>query len=251
MDAAGLRETVPVFVDASGRRRRGLSVLGYLGASASVAYLAAFGLTVTSTGGAIDAATGVPLAPTPVVDEGDGGDDGGADVPAETVVATAPARTRVADAAVTRSVPRSVRQGSDATPRPASSGRHRATDAVAPAAPVVHRVTRSSLVTVHVVAHTARPTPVVTTPRASGQHRACAGTHRPHHQGHQGHHHPRHAAPAQHGSQHGSQHGAQHGTQHRTEHGTQQGTQHGTHAAAASGGPTVDAAGADILATGA
>ncbi|MHC1560584.1 hypothetical protein ACR9E3_16630 [Actinomycetospora sp. C-140] len=191
--------TAPVFVDASGRRRRGLSVLGYLGASASVAYLAAFGLTVTSTGGTIDAATGVPLTPSPQIDEGD--DDGSVDVPADTVVAATPAPTRVTDAAVSRpaarhasrsETPRHTAAGSG---RPhhaaAGSGRHRAAEPAA--APVVHRVTRSSLVTVRVVTHTSRP--VVVSSPTGGHHRACDDleTHRERHH-HRHHHAPRHAA---------------------------------------------------------
>ncbi|HSK58911.1 MAG TPA: hypothetical protein VK935_07655, partial [Actinomycetospora sp.] len=55
----------PVFVDVSGRRRRGVSVLGYLGASACTAYLAAFGITLSTTAGTVPAA-GVALDPDPV-----------------------------------------------------------------------------------------------------------------------------------------------------------------------------------------
>ena len=61
-------ERSPVFVDASGRRRRGVTVLGYLGASACTAYLAAFGITVSTHAGVIDA-SGVALAPSPSIDE--------------------------------------------------------------------------------------------------------------------------------------------------------------------------------------
>jgi hypothetical protein len=65
---AGPREPVakaPVFVDVSGRRRRGVSVLGYLGASACTAYLVAFGITLSTTAGTVPAA-GVALDPGPV-----------------------------------------------------------------------------------------------------------------------------------------------------------------------------------------
>ncbi|GLZ46974.1 hypothetical protein Acsp06_31590 [Actinomycetospora sp. NBRC 106375] len=240
MDAAEREKvaTAPVFVDASGRRRRGLSVLGYLGASASVAYLAAFGLTVTSTGGTIDAATGVPLTPSPLIDEGDD-DDGGVDVPADTVVAATPAHPRVTDAAVTRPAARHASRSetprhaatSSETPRhaatssgrprhrPASSVRHRAAEPTA--APVVHRVTRSSLVAVRVVTHTSRP--VVVSSPTGGHHRVWddLDTHRQRH--HHRHHAPRHAAP----------------------------TAAGTHTTTSSGGSSLGAAGSDILPMGA
>ena len=82
-------ERSPVFVDASGRRRRGVTVLGYLGASACTAYLAAFGITVSTHAGVIDAA-GVALAPSPSIDE-EGGDEFDA-VPADVVVPAATPR---------------------------------------------------------------------------------------------------------------------------------------------------------------
>ncbi|MFC5140689.1 hypothetical protein ACFPK1_20810 [Actinomycetospora rhizophila] len=57
-------DRTPVFVDASGRRRRGVSVLGYLGASAATAYLAAFGLTVGTQTVSLQP-VGATLVPTP------------------------------------------------------------------------------------------------------------------------------------------------------------------------------------------
>ncbi|MEJ2862418.1 hypothetical protein [Actinomycetospora flava] len=67
-------DRTPVFVDASGRRRRGVLVLGYLGASAATAYLAAFGLTLGTTTVALQP-VGATLVPTPSApdDEGDEG----------------------------------------------------------------------------------------------------------------------------------------------------------------------------------
>ncbi|MDD7966819.1 hypothetical protein [Actinomycetospora lemnae] len=60
----------PVFVDATGRRRRGVTVIGYLGASAATAYLAAFGITLGSSAGSLHT-TGAALTPSPAtVDEG-------------------------------------------------------------------------------------------------------------------------------------------------------------------------------------
>src|SRR4051794_8601238 len=93
MDTAESRvdvRTTPIFVDVSGRRRRGVSVLGYLGASACTAYLAAFGITLSTNATTIDAA-GLALEPSPVSDED--ADDGGAapeEPPADTVVASSP-----------------------------------------------------------------------------------------------------------------------------------------------------------------
>ncbi|WP_433786184.1 hypothetical protein ACQPX6_06045 [Actinomycetospora sp. CA-101289] len=98
---AGPREpvaTAPVFVDVSGRRRRGIAVLGYLGASACTAYLAAFGITVSTTAGTIPA-SGVALDPGPVVDEGAEEAGGETVAVADTVV---PAPTAGKHAAATR-----------------------------------------------------------------------------------------------------------------------------------------------------
>jgi hypothetical protein len=69
----------PVFVDASGRRRRTMSVLGWLGAAACAIYLAAFGATMTTSAGALGELAGAALTPTPLPDE----DDAGADDPAD------------------------------------------------------------------------------------------------------------------------------------------------------------------------
>ncbi|MDD7917633.1 hypothetical protein [Actinomycetospora callitridis] len=92
-------ERSPVFVDASGRRRRGVTVLGYLGASACTAYLAAFGITLSTHASVIDA-SGVALAPSPSIDD-EGGEEFD-DVPADVVVpASATGRHGVTDAAVT------------------------------------------------------------------------------------------------------------------------------------------------------
>jgi hypothetical protein len=117
------RETVersPVFVDASGRRRRGVTVLGYLGASACTAYLAAFGITLSTHAGVIDA-SGVALAPSPSIDD-EGGEEFD-DVPADVVVpASAAGRHAVTDAAVTTHAS----QRSTSRHAPTAGGRHAA-----------------------------------------------------------------------------------------------------------------------------
>lgn len=115
-------ERSPVFVDASGRRRRGVTVLGYLGASACTAYLAAFGITVSTHAGVIDAA-GVALAPSPSIDE-EGGDEFDA-VPADVVVPAGP--HAVTDAAVTTRTS----QKSASRHASAAGGRHAAAPHVA------------------------------------------------------------------------------------------------------------------------
>jgi hypothetical protein len=79
-------DRTPVFVDASGRRRRGVSVLGYLGASAATAYLAAFGLTVGTQTVSLQP-VGATLVPTPTTpddgaDDADDADDAAPDEPA-------------------------------------------------------------------------------------------------------------------------------------------------------------------------
>jgi hypothetical protein len=118
-------ERSPVFVDASGRRRRGVTVLGYLGASACTAYLAAFGITVSTHAGVIDA-SGVALAPSPSID-GEGGDEFD-DVPVDVVVpASATGRHGVTDAAVTTHAS----QKSTSRHAPTAGGRHAATPHVA------------------------------------------------------------------------------------------------------------------------
>jgi len=123
-------ERSPVFVDASGRRRRGVTVLGYLGASACTAYLAAFGITVSTHAGVIDA-SGVALAPSPSIDD-EGGDEFD-DTPADVVVpASATGRHGVTDAAVTTHTS----QKSTSRHASAAGGRHAATPHVS--APV-HR----------------------------------------------------------------------------------------------------------------
>ncbi|WP_328305224.1 hypothetical protein [Actinomycetospora sp. NBC_00405] len=113
-------ERSPVFVDASGRRRRGVTVLGYLGASACTAYLAAFGITLSTHAGVIDA-SGVGLAPSPSID--DGGGDEFDDVPVDVVVPVgATGRHGVTDAAVATHAS----QKSTSRHAPAAGGRHAA-----------------------------------------------------------------------------------------------------------------------------
>jgi hypothetical protein len=125
-------ERSPVFVDASGRRRRGVTVLGYLGASACTAYLAAFGITVSTHAGVIDA-TGVALAPTPSLE--DEGDDP-ADAPEGAVVpATASESHTVTDAAVTTPAASRKSASSGSRHQPTAGGRHAAAEPRATAAP--------------------------------------------------------------------------------------------------------------------
>ena len=148
---AGPREPVakaPVFVDVSGRRRRGVSLLGYLGASACTAYLAAFGITLSTTAGTIPAA-GVALDPGTVTDEGA--------EEADAVVAAPVAGSRtVADVATAR------RATKHPTPtghgERAARGRHAAPDPVATPA----RSTGARVVPLAVTA----PAPAVRTPTA-------------------------------------------------------------------------------------
>ncbi|HWN26963.1 MAG TPA: hypothetical protein VNP37_08350 [Actinomycetospora sp.] len=148
---AGPREPVakaPVFVDVSGRRRRGVTVLGYLGASACTAYLAAFGITLSTTAGTIPAA-GVALDPGPVTDEGT--------EEADTVVAAPVVGSRtVADVAPAR--PAAKHAASTGRGERAARGRHAAPDPVA--APT--RGTGTRLVPLAVTA----PAPAVRTPTA-------------------------------------------------------------------------------------
>ncbi len=101
---AGRFGGVPVFVDASGRRRRTLCVVGWLGAALCAAYVAAFGVTLTTSVGALDEVSGSPLTPTPLpaedADDGDGTDvtdavtPDAAPVVAVPVVAATPAASR-------------------------------------------------------------------------------------------------------------------------------------------------------------
>ena len=98
--------SAPVFVDASGRRRRALTLLGYLGAAACAAYVAAFGVTMTTSAGALNAVAGSTLTPTPLPAEDDGDDGDGAQaavLPGAPVAAPSPA-VAVAPVAAVRSV---------------------------------------------------------------------------------------------------------------------------------------------------
>ncbi|GLZ46998.1 hypothetical protein Acsp06_31830 [Actinomycetospora sp. NBRC 106375] len=67
-------DRTPMFVNASGCRRRGVLVLGYLGASAATAYLAAFGLTLGTTTVALQPVRAT-LGPTPSAPDDEGDDD--------------------------------------------------------------------------------------------------------------------------------------------------------------------------------
>ncbi len=148
---AGPREPVakaPVFVDVSGRRRRGVSVLGYLGASACTAYLAAFGITLSTTAGTIPA-VGVALDPGPVTDEGA--------EEADTVVAAPVAGSRsVSDVAAAR--PATEHGTRTARGEHTTRGRDAAPDPVA----TPTRGTGTRLVPLAVTA----PAPAVRTPTA-------------------------------------------------------------------------------------
>ena len=98
--------SAPVFVDASGRRRRALTLLGYLGAAACAAYVAAFGVTMTTSAGALNAVAGSTLTPTPLPAEDDGDDGDGAQaavLPGAPVATPSPA-VAVAPVAAVRSV---------------------------------------------------------------------------------------------------------------------------------------------------
>jgi hypothetical protein len=168
-DSAG---HAPVFVDASGRRRRGVVLLGYLGASACTAYLAAFGITVSTNARTLEAA-GVALTPSPVASDEDGDEapDAG-DIPADAAAPAAPSRL-VALTPVARTSEATVRPaahdaGDRAPLRPGPArGRH--------AAPAPHlgdphgavsRVLGPPRVGVRVVPRAAdRPAGTATTPR--------------------------------------------------------------------------------------
>ncbi|GAA4773015.1 hypothetical protein GCM10023200_01760 [Actinomycetospora chlora] len=139
--------TAPVFVDASGRRRRGVAVAGWFGAAACTAYLAAFGITLSTNAGVVEV-VGQTLTPSPYVDD-EGDDDGAEDLPADTVVATAPAhRTPVVEAvAVTKQAPQARTSGRHARTEPVASPRHGGTT---PPRVTVHRVPRHAAPTVPV-----------------------------------------------------------------------------------------------------
>ncbi len=130
MRAVDPRGGAPVFVDVSGRRKRRVSVLGYLGASACAAYVAAFGVTLTTTAGALGEAVGVALVPdAPVLDDDDAdpGDDGAVSEPVVAPVRVGPA-TRVDDrAAGVVAAPRLLSQD-----RPTVTIRHRTSAAERP-----------------------------------------------------------------------------------------------------------------------
>lgn len=160
-DVESGRETVeksPVFVDTSGRRRRGVTVLGYLGASACTAYLAAFGITVSTHAGVIDA-SGVALAPSPSTDD-EGGDEFDAAAGDVVVPAGAAGRHAVADAAVTT---HASQKTASRHAQPAR-GRHAAAPHIA--API-HRA--APLVPVRVVREPA-PAGHATSPRPTTSH---------------------------------------------------------------------------------
>ena len=90
--------SAPVFVDVSGRRRRALTLLGYLGAAACAAYVAAFGVTMTTSAGALHAVAGATLTPTPLPSDDDGDDGDGpqaAALPDVRIPAVAPRSGRI------------------------------------------------------------------------------------------------------------------------------------------------------------
>jgi hypothetical protein len=92
---AGTFGGAPVFVDASGRRRRTLTFVGWLGAAVCAAYVAAFGVTLTTSVGALGEVAGSTLTPTPLPPDDDGADDGPdaatPDTPAAPTVTATPA----------------------------------------------------------------------------------------------------------------------------------------------------------------
>ena len=155
-------DRTPVFVDASGRRRRGVLVLGYLGASAATVYMAAFGLTVGTRTVSLQP-VGATLTPSPALTNDDGNDD----APDEPELM--PASTHTATAVTRHAAPGSER----ATGRHARTEHPRATsrDHSAPLVPlrvvrapqrVVHTTTTSTVV---------RESPRKTTPHTtSGRH---------------------------------------------------------------------------------
>ena len=166
-------DRTPVFVDASGRRRRGVSVLGYLGASAATAYLAAFGLTVGTQTVSLQP-VGATLVPTPPAaeDEGDGA------APDEPEFVPASSGSVTAASTVSRhAAPR----GEQSTAR--HSRAERADHVAKPHARLVPvRVVR----TPRTVVHTTVTTTVTTreTPRHTTQHpHRTSTTHGHHHHG--------------------------------------------------------------------
>ena len=159
-------ERSPVFVDASGRRRRGVRILGYLGASACTAYLAAFGITVGTQARVLDAA-GAALEPTPSVED-EGADDAGGDF-TDTVVPSAGAGSHaVVDVANTSAAThKSVRGSDDASRTSQVRGRHAATPIAGASPRVALRVVRSPQLTVGAVTAPAS-SPRPTTPTTGG-----------------------------------------------------------------------------------
>ncbi|MEJ2887964.1 hypothetical protein [Actinomycetospora aeridis] len=170
----------PVFVDASGRRRRGVSVLGYLGASAAAAYLAAFGLTVGTQTVSLQP-VGATLTPSPPAPEDDA-DEG--DEP-EVVAASAPVATPVATTVTRHAAPRTERTSERTTERTSERTSARHARAERPRHVVTPRAAPARLVPVRVVRAPQRvvQTTVTTTTVVRESPRP---TH--HHHGHTSHH---------------------------------------------------------------
>ncbi|MDD7941970.1 hypothetical protein PHK61_26495 [Actinomycetospora lutea] len=171
-------DRTPVFVDASGRRRRGVLVLGYLGASAATAYMAAFGLTVGTRTVSLQP-VGATLVPTPSVPDEEAEDDA-----APEIVPVSSGTVTAASTVSRHAAPHRERR----TARHARA--ERADHVTQPRARLVPvRAVRAPRTVVHTTAATTAATTVTTreTPRHAPQHRKPASHHHDHHD------HPRHA----------------------------------------------------------